>query len=378
MNDSSATEKPAASAEKPSPLDPLEETQGRVRVVLSRHPLRAIFIVFFVISTFVAGIAVSGVIEDAVVMWFREKVIPSLRQYSISNGWLLLFLTAGLAFLIISLILAVYNHKQVKVLRDSLAIRGRHISELHGVLDNQKRLLDHFQHNRASHEERFRQLADALKEQMEREQEIQSILDEAIILMTHSILSGGELPETARQRFFGVYKRTVPRLFTRPENIRNVCVLEPKGDYLCFGSHCTIPLPSEVERIAHYYVGHDDSRRHDSGLEGMVYVQIDADDSNLADIDPLIIEVSNRLEDRAPSQNAYIGFYGRAGLVAPFASYVIVPISHQWGILRVESLATDTFGPPQFGILKHIARKLDLAFTVTSVLSIGQGDMQNE
>jgi len=137
-------------------------------------------------------------------------------------------------------------------------------------------------------------------------------------------------------------------------------------------------LPPEVERIAGYYIGDDDSRGHEAGLEGGVYLEIDDNDSNLADIEPVVVEISDRLEDRALEHNDYISFYARAGLPAPFASYIIVPISHRCGVLRIESLTNGTFGRSQYMPLKQMARKLDLAFTIAWALNGRRGDEQDE
>jgi len=284
----------------------------------------------------------------------------------------------GICLLVVLLAVAIHNFGRVGDLNASLDIRDRRILELESVLDNQTRLLDHLQRDYASWQERFDRLVADTREQVQKEREVLSILDEALVLMSRSILRGHEAPEELRRRAFGVFKRAVPQLFSHPEDIRNVCVLEPSGGYLRLRSHCTVPLPLEVAGISRYYVGSDDSRRHEAGLEGRVYRQIDGSDSNLEDIELLTVVVSDRLSDRAPGYDDYIGFYGRTGLSAPFASYVVVPISHQWGVLRIESLANDTFGPSQFPLLKQVARKLDLAFSVALALDRRQGKAQND
>ncbi len=91
-------------------------------------------------------------------------------------------------------------------------------------------------------------------------------------------------------------------------------------------------------------------------------------------MEPVQVELLSRMNDKPVDCESYIGFYGRAGLPAPFASYVIVPISRRWGILRIESLRKDTFGPPYYDLLRQLARKLELAFSITLELASRQGD----
>lgn len=357
-----------------SSFDPLEETQQRVRVMLSRHPLWVVLVLLFVATAFAVSAALSGVIEDLVSAWFNEKAAPFLARNTIANGWVLLFLIAAFMLIATFLILAIHNYRLGRQLSTRVDEKSRRISELQNVLDNQKRLLDHFQRESALRGKRYERLIAGMREQIVSEREVLSILDMALVLMARSVLDRQESATQARQRFFGVYKRVIQKLFAHPADIRNVCVLEPRGDYLRFGSYCTVPLPEEVEQIAKYYIGDDSSRRHEGGPEGELYGTIESDDGNLEDIDPIYIEVSNRLEDRAPGSDAYIGFHGRVGLSSPFSSYIVVPISRQWGVLRIESLSKDTFGPSQYPLLKQIAKKLELAFSVTSALDIEEGD----
>ena len=238
MDTSEAPEESSNLEDKLLSPDPLEEARQRVTTILSHHPLRIIVVILFVIGTFVSGAAASGVIEDFIAAWFREKAVPFLRQSSIANGWLLLFVVAGGIFLAISLTTAVRNYRRSRELNASLAVAEKRILDLQGVLDNQKRLLDHFERDRILQEERFDHLAAVMVQRVEQELGVLSILDEALLLMMRSIRDGLESPSRARERFFGVYKRAIPQLFRHPEDIRNVCLIEPNEDYLCFGSHC--------------------------------------------------------------------------------------------------------------------------------------------
>lgn len=355
--------------------DPLEETVLTAKALLSKHPFRVFLILFFAIATFASGAALSGIIEDLTVVWFRENASRFLIEpNNISRGWLLILLITASIILVISVILAIRNFRHAENLKEQTAVKSRQIRELHGVLDNQKRLLDRFKRDRAFQDQNY----DRLTTNLEREYRVLSILDEALLLMVHSILSGHESPEKARKRFFDVFKLTFPRYFAHRESIRNVCILEPNGDYLLMSSYSTIPLPSEVESIAKYYIGDDKSQSHNSGIEGQLFRQINSDNSNLVDIEPIVVRVTNRLEDRASDHENYIGFYGRAGMTPPFASYLVIPIGYQWGLLRIESFVEETFGPAQFVPLKQMIRVLGLAFTVASALGWKQGECVDE
>ena len=229
-----------------SSFDPLEETQQRVRVMLSRHPLWVVLVLLFVATAFAVSAALSGVIEDLVSAWFNEKAAPFLARNTIANGWVLLFLIAAFMLIATFLILAIHNYRLGRQLSTRVDEKSRRISELQNVLDNQKRLLDHFQRESALRGKRYERLIAGMREQIVSEREVLSILDMALVLMARSVLDRQESATQARQRFFGVYKRVIQKLFAHPADIRNVCVLEPRGDYLRFGSYCTVPLPEDA------------------------------------------------------------------------------------------------------------------------------------
>jgi len=200
MSDPPATERPCAILGEEVILpDPLEETGQRVRVVLSRSPLRVSIIVLFLVAVFVVGAAVTGLIEDFFAAWFRENAAHLLLQRTVSNGWLLLILVPGVAFLVVFLILAIRSYKRVGELSTNLEGKDEYVSRLLGVLDNQDRLLNVLRRDRVFHETRFEQLATDLREQVKREREVLPILDEALVFMIRFILNGREPPEKARR-----------------------------------------------------------------------------------------------------------------------------------------------------------------------------------
>ncbi len=352
------------------PPDPLEEAVQQVETVVSRPPLRVFLIVLFVLIVFVVGASLTEIIGDLAKTWVHNEVLDFLSRSSVSNGCLIVFAFVA-AFL---LIYAIYNHRRYQKEQEISNQGILRIQALEEELENRSRQLDHYRDYSEVQRQIFRDLTDELDERSKREAEVLSVLNDVMLTMIRTLCdkTGTEIePAEALYRFFVVCKSQIPHLFSNAIDIRNICIIEPKGDFLYPSSKYRLyNPPQEVAEIEKYYIGDDTSKQNIMRVEGRLYKQINQDDGNIRQFDPIVVYVDDREEGLLESHGEkYISFYKQAGLYTPYYSYILIPIGHHWGILRIESDNKDTFGESHYTILKEIAAILNLAFSIVSWLA---------
>lgn len=370
-------------------LDPLQETTETVQAIVRQSPTRVVLVILFMVVSFVVGAALSGIVEDVAATWVQNSAGEFLAARTISNGWVLVVLGLSVGLAMILGVVARMNYRGYRGLHVQLGAKDQQLADYEGQLDDLRRelnlygeeladrtnLLEDCRQARKSLREELDEIIHSYATQRSAGDKLVERLDSALARMIEGIMGEGSADEML-DRFFYVLKRTVPQAFPRPEHIRNVCLFEPCGDYLCLSKFYTLPPPDELSDRMRFYIGDDEFKQSETGPEGKLYLRIHYDNSNVDDLKPMVVRLTNRQHDLAEHHADYIGFFGMIDLPAPFSSYVLVPVSRAYGILRIESEGLNTFGEDHFGLLRKMARRLHIALLIRR-LSL-EGDMEEE
>jgi hypothetical protein len=347
-------------------LDPLQESIERLRTIVRQSPGRVVLVVSFIVVSFVVVAALSGIIESFAATWVQTSASDFLGARSLSNGWVLVIVgfVVGLALLLG--VVARVHHRGYQLAQAQLKAQSEQLNLNEGELADRTRLLEEYQRRSNSLREELDEIIRRSTAQQVKEVRIVRLLDDALIQMIEGLIEGQPADEVL-ERFFGVFKRTVPRVFARPEQIRNVCWLAPHSDYLRLLKFYTLPPPEELSDRMCFYIGGDEFKQVEMGPEGKLYLSIHPDDSNLNELEPVVVRLSNRLQDQAEEHPDYLGFFGMIDLPAPYSSYVLVPVSHQYGIMRIESEDVNAFGEAHFTLLRQVTQRFHVALLIHSL-----------